>query len=310
MQFLEQFLEMMLAERGIATNSLISYKRDLLDLQHFINKKNLSELTIKNENISDFIQQLSKNNISPRSINRKLSTIKIYYNFLISESYIKHNPVHNTIFPKFHPKLPNILSISEIKTILQYCKNDLSLEGIRTNAIINLLYASGIRVSELVSLPLINIARGDNLQFIRKSFFIKGKGKKERIVIIHDKAKNALENYLKIRKYFLNTNNSKSDKYLFCSKYSSFGHITRQNLAISLKKIAKKAGVNNNDISPHILRHSFASHLLQEGADLRTIQELLGHVDISTTQIYTHLDSKYLKQTIDNYHPLNKRILK
>lgn len=306
MQYIEQFIEMIIAERGIAKNSVLSYKRDLLDFQNFLGKKGLSELEISPDNIEDYINNLSVNNIAPRSINRKISTLKSYYNFLISEGYTKHNPTLIVDLPKYSNKLPNVLPIEAIKTLLEYCDQDQTQEGIRLSAMIHLIYASGLRVSELVSLKLIEIASGIKVSEIRKTFAVKGKGGKERIVVINNKTKNVLEEYLKIRENFCKGKSSNAKQYFFASS-SQEGHMTRQNFAIQLKKASLNCGLDPDIISPHVLRHSFASHLLEGGADLRVIQELLGHSDISTTQIYTHVQTDHLKKTLDQFHPLKEK---
>lgn len=306
MQYIEQFLEMTVAERGITKNSVLSYKRDLLDFRKFLNKNKLSELKILSDNIDSYIKNLSDNSIAARSINRKISTLKSYYNFLISEGYTNYNPCLIVDLPKYSSKLPEVLSIENIKTLLEYCNQDKSPEGIRLSAMIHLIYASGLRVTELVSLKLVNIASGFNSLDIRKTFSVKGKGGKERIVVINDGAKQILIEYLKIRELFCKGKSSNAKEYFFASS-SKEGHMTRQNFALQLKKASLNSGLDPDIISPHVIRHSFASHLLAGGADLRVIQELLGHSDISTTQIYTHVQTDHLKKTLDQFHPLKKK---
>lgn len=306
MQYFEQFIEMTIAERGIAKNSVISYKKDLQDFQNFLSEKKLYELDILPDNVENYIKNLAAKNLSPRSINRKISTIKSYYNFLISEGCIDNNPVLAVDLPKYSNNLPKVLSINNIKTLLEYCGQNNSPDSIRLAAMIHLIYASGLRVSELVSLKLNDISSGKDQSTIRKTFTVKGKGKKERLVVINDKAKYMLEEYLKIRKYFIQGKSEKSKLYLFASS-SKEGYMTRQNFALQLKKITYDCGLDPSIISPHVLRHSFASHLLQGGADLRVIQELLGHSDISTTQIYTHIQTDHLKSTLERFHPLQEK---
>jgi integrase/recombinase XerD len=305
MQFIEQFLEMMLAERGIAKNSLLSYRRDLLDFRCFLTKHKFQELEVKDSDISNFIKDLAKDGLSARSINRKISTLKTYFTFLISENHTEYNPALIVDLPKYRAKLPEFLSINDIRILLESCAEDKSPDGIRLNAMVHLLYASGMRVSELVSLKLTDITCGNNFSQIRKSFLIKGKGGKERIVVINKQAQGSLEEYLKVRSNFYDGKNPKSKNYFFVSQ-SAQGHMTRQNFALLLKKIAINSGLDPDCISPHALRHSFASHLLEGGADLRVIQELLGHSDISTTQIYTHVQTSHLKKTLKNFHPLER----
>lgn len=304
MDFIEQFLEMMLAERGLSKNSLLSYKRDLLDFQKFLKEKKLQELNLVDENIRNWIEQLANSELQPRSINRKISTIKSYYEFLISENHTKVNPVLTVDLPKYQNKLPSTLSIDEVKALLHFCEQDQSLEGVRLRAMVHLLYASGLRVSELVSLKLSDILTNKISRQVKKIFSVLGKGNKERMIVINDQAVESLNNYLHIRDNFVSKKYPKNLLYLFPSK-SLNGYMTRQNFAILLKNASINAGLNPDNISPHILRHSFASHLLENGADLRVIQELLGHTDISTTQIYTHLQTNHLKKAL-LHHPLSK----
>lgn len=303
MQYIEQFLEMTLAERAIAENSLISYKRDLMDFREFLTKHKINETSASADDIDNYIANLSANSIAPRSIHRKISTLKSYYNFLISEGHTTYNPTLIVDLPKYNNKLPAVLSIEEMRQLLEFCNQDGSPEGVRLSAMIHLIYASGLRVSELVSLKLINITSGMNASEIRKSFMVKGKGNKERIVVINDKAKAKLQEYLTIRNNFCRGKSQNAKTYFFPSQ-SSAGHITRQNFAQQLKQSTIKSGLDPNKVSPHKIRHSFASHLLEGGADLRVIQELLGHADISTTQVYTHVQSKQLKKVLRECHPI------
>ncbi len=305
MEFISQFLEMLLVERALSKNSILSYKRDLFDFQNYLAKQKLSELNITTENIRDWIEYLASNDLQARSINRKISTIKSYYEFLISENHNVFNPVLNVDLPKYQNKLPEILSIDQIKSLLEHCSEDNSPEGIRLNAMIHLLYASGLRVSELVSLKLADILTNKTSKGeVRKIFSVLGKGNKERVIVINEQAVISIAKYLAIRDVFVNKAKPRNLIYLFPSSALA-GYMTRQNFAILLKSAALYAGLNPEHISPHILRHSFASHLLEGGADLRVIQELLGHADISTTQIYTHLQTNHLKKAL-LHHPLNK----
>ncbi|ABV84717.1 site-specific tyrosine recombinase XerD [Rickettsia massiliae] len=305
MEFISQFLEMLLAERALSKNSILSYKRDLFDFHNYLATQKLSELNITTENIRDWIEYLASNDLQARSINRKISTIKSYYKFLISENHTAFNPVLNVDLPKYQNKLPEILSIDQIKSLLEHCSQDNSPEGIRLNAMIHLLYASGFRVSELVSLKLADILTNKTSKGeVRKIFSVLGKGNKERVIVINEQAVISIAKYLAIRDVFVNKAKPRNLIYLFPSSALA-GYMTRQNFAILLKSAALYAGLNPEHISPHILRHSFASHLLEGGADLRVIQELLGHADISTTQIYTHLQTNHLKKAL-LHHPLNK----
>lgn len=303
MQFLEQFLEMMLAERGTAKNSLYAYRRDMLDFAEYLTTNRIYSVTeVKSEDVRSFIRSLSSKKISPRSIARKISSIRSYYHFLITENITKENPALLIDIPKYRVALPSILSIEDIKQLLNSCITDKSPEGIRLFAMIHLLYASGLRVTELVSLKLTNLSIDKLSGTINNYITVVGKRSKERIVIINKQALDAIAKYLPYRTLFMQ--NKEGSPYVFPSK-SAFGYMTRQNFALLLKQVAITSGIDPEKISPHVLRHSFASHLLSGGADLRVIQELLGHTDIATTQIYTHLDTKHLKETIEQFHPLS-----
>lgn len=300
---IERFIEMMVAERGIAKNSAISYRRDLKDFADFASSIGSKDLkNINSEQIRDFVHKLSKDELSPRSIARKISAIRSFYSFLISENILEENPATSIDIPKYKAKLPVILSVDDISNLLKI-SDDSSPESIRIRCMISLLYASGLRVSELVSLKVTDISRNIQTGKINNYLTIKGKGAKERIVVINAVAIKNLEEYLPIREIFVPLG-SKENLYLFPSK-SKEGCMTRQNFALLLKSSARSAGLDPTNVSPHILRHSFASHLLEGGADLRVIQELLGHADISTTQVYTHVRPDQLKSVIDKHHPLS-----
>lgn len=297
MIYLQRFLENCLAEKGCSTNSILAYKNDLQTFNTYLVTRGYQEDLISTEEIEQFVAKLKEQGLSPRSIARKISAIKSYYQFLMSEELISINPSLMLESPKYRSKLPNILSIDEIKVLVDFCTQDSSPEGIRLTAMICLIYCSGLRVSELVSLKLADIMlKGGQ---IRDMFIIKGKGSKERAIITNDVALEKLNQYITCRDHF-----AKNSIYLFPSA-SKQGYMTRQNFAVSLKKAAYGSGLNGSRVSPHVLRHSFATHLLSNGADLRSIQTLLGHSDISTTQIYTQVSTNKLEQVMQK-HPLAK----
>jgi integrase/recombinase XerD len=320
MQYLEQFVEMMIAERAIAKNTVSAYVQDIKEFQDFLSRSSQEISGSTDKNIREFIQHLSLSNISPRTIARKISSLRAFFDFLIQDHIIENNPARLIDTPKYSSNLPDILSYEEIEKLISYTENDKSPEGIRLDAMIKLLYAAGLRVSELVSVRITDLqiekrglneekylSKGKKPIFfdgeIKPYFCIKGKGGKERLIVINETAIQALKKYLAIRPLFIC--NSKSELFLFPS-YAKEGYMTRQNFAILLKNAAINAGLTPEKVSPHILRHSFASHLLAGGADLRSIQELLGHADISTTQIYTHVQSEKLKQVLEVMHPASK----
>ncbi len=314
MKFIEQFLESLISEKALSINSITNYKKDLTDFQNFLKDNSLSELKISPSIIKNYIQYMSIKGLSSKSIRRKIYPIKGYFNFLITESHTDFNPVIGIELPKLESKLPKILSITQMQELLSVASlSTKSKKDIKTNAMIQLMYSTGIRVSELVSIKLYDIIRrnlkaGLNNFSIKEILIIKGKGNKERSVFINDSAKDALLRYINIRDTFITKTNKaiiNKHQYLFIGN-SCRGCISRQNFAILLKKLLRKTSIDEKTISPHTIRHSFATHLLEGGANLRVIQELLGHSDISTTQTYTHLNTKYLQDVLKKYHPLNK----
>jgi integrase/recombinase XerD len=293
MNFIENFLEMLAAERASSVNTLSAYQLDLEALQEFVSPKNFISLTT--QDIRLYLTFLQKKGYSARSINRKISSTKQFYQFLVSENLIEEDPTIELQLKKQPNILPKLLQIEEINKLFTDKNN--SPDSIRLQCMLSILYSSGLRVSELVSLKLSNFEKGKQI------FIVKGKGNKERLAILNEQAQNSLEEYLAIREYF---SINESSNWLFPSS-SKEGHITRHRFAQLLKELACKVGLDPNKLSPHVLRHSFASHLLENGADLRVIQELLGHSSINTTQIYTHVQKDKLYQVIQKYHPLNNK---
>ena len=295
---ISNFLEMIVIERGLAKNTAFSYKNDLNQLNEFCKKKNLSILKIDEKKLEDYLSKFIDQGFEKSSLARKISTYTQFFDFLTIEKIIKNNPIKNIKQPKLDSKLPVIISIKDIQNLISYSRQDASNLGIRLNCMIEIMYASGIRVSELVTMTLASLYQDKNF------IIISGKGNKERLIPISKDTQNTINNYLKIRKFFFNKN--KEVKWLFPSKQSKIGHITRQRFSQLLSLLAGKADLQIKKISPHKLRHAFASHLLANGADLRSLQQMLGHEDISTTQIYTHILDERLKQIVKDKHPLSK----
>ena len=295
---ISNFLEMIVIERGLAKNTAFSYKNDLNQLNEFCKKKNLSILKIDEKKLEDYLSKFIDQGFEKSSLARKISTYTQFFDFLTVEKIIKNNPIKNIKQPKLDSKLPVIISIKDIQNLISYSKRDISNLGKRLNCMIEIMYASGIRVSELVSMTLASLYQDKNF------IIISGKGNKERLIPISKDTQNTINDYLKIRKFFFNKN--KEVKWLFPSKQSKIGHITRQRFSQLLSLLAGKADLQIKKISPHKLRHAFASHLLANGADLRSLQQMLGHEDISTTQIYTHILDERLKQIVKDKHPLSK----
>jgi len=299
-EYINLFLEMFASERGASKNTLESYKRDLRDFAIFLKNKDLT--AVKLDDIRNFVKSLSLKDMSSKTISRKLSSIRQFYQFLYSERYIKEQLSVEIESPKKTITLPKLLSFEEIKKMLDIALSDTTPEGIRLYAALEILYASGMRVSELVSLKLSAIKK--EIEKIMPYMIISGKGNKERVVMLSEHAIIALKNYLAIRPYFIT--GFKDSGYLFPSD-SKDGYITRQRFGQLLKNLAINSGLDPEKVSPHVLRHSFATHMLENGADLRIIQELLGHSSISTTQIYTHIQKNKLMDVLKAKHPLSSR---
>jgi len=279
MNYIDVFIEALSAEKGRGKNTLSAYSSDLNHAQDSIG--NLLNAT--DNDIQNYLSHLPD---KPSSIARKASALRTFYKFLMLEKIITKNPTSNLELPKRGRALPKYLSPEEIELLIS-SSGDIKT-AIRLRCMIELLYASGLRVSELCELPL-SANLGDRL-------LIHGKGAKERLVPMHEAAQDALHKWLDVR-------GDIDSKYVFptCSKT---GHITRDGFFKILKKCAVLAGIDPNRVTPHVLRHSFASHLLAGGANLRVIQTMLGHEDISTTQIYTHVLPEKLRDTVESAHPL------
>ena len=292
--YLEDYLTMLRVEKNLSTNSIISYKTDLKRYINFlINKESIQDLnSIRQIHIRNFIRYLNDQNLSSASINRSFSSIRSYHKYLSGEERISHNPTQLLEAPKISKKLPKVLSIQEVDVIINSVKLEESM-GYRDKAILETLYSAGLRVSELCALEM------NNILFDSAMLRVVGKGNKERYVPLGSKAIKLINEYCKYIRSLL-INKKKTDGNVFLSKNGK--KLTRMTIFNIMKKWTKISGINK-DISPHTFRHSFATHLLEGGADLRAVQEMLGHSDISTTQIYTHLDNEYLKEVHRTFHP-------
>ena len=292
-QAIKDYKSYLKIERGLSLNSIVSYENDTLSLKNYIldNKIKESPIECTPDTVNSFIYNSSKKN-SPRSQARKISGLKSFFRFLVFEEYLKSSPMSNIESPKLGRKLPDILNVEEISQMISSI-NIKEKFGQRNKTIIEILYGTGIRVSELIELKISNIFFKENL--IR----VLGKGDKERFVPIGLKAKKSIIDYINNDRKYQKIEESSND-ILILSKYGK--KITRHMIFTLIKNISKKSGITKK-ISPHTFRHSFASHLLKNGADLRTIQLILGHENITTTEIYTHLDSKHLLNVMKKYHP-------
>jgi len=282
-------------ERGLSENSIKNYLIDINELKHFIQKNRINEIpeNCSKETIKEFIYTQSKIN-SPFTQARRISGLKSFFNFLVFEKYIKTSPVELIESPKLGRKLPEIISLKEIELIMSkiYLNNFL---GYRNRAIVETLYGSGLRVSELINLNISNIFFKENL------IKVIGKGRKERLVPLGNYSKKYIKLYIKKYRSKLNILSTDSD-VLFLNRRGN--KISREMIFLIIKNIVKTSGIKKK-ISPHTFRHSFATHLLENGADLKVIQIMMGHESITTTEIYTHLDNKYLKKVLIKHHPRN-----
>jgi len=288
-RFLDKFILHLKFELRFSENTVKSYNYDLNNYFIFIKNKNIDITNVKDHNITDYIKFLTENNNKASSINRLISAIKKFYSYLEDNDIILHNPSLLIEAQKHQRVYPNILTVEEIEKIINHIKAD-SLMGFRNLSMITIMYSCGIRVSELINLEFSNL-------FLKNDYIkILGKGKKERLVPIGQRAKENLVNYMNYRK----KNKITSDGYIYLSYRNK--QLTRMAINNIIKKYCFQAEINKK-ISAHTFRHSFATHMLEGGADLRVVQEILGHENINTTEIYTHLDNIFLKEVHKQCHP-------
>ncbi|GBF26029.1 tyrosine recombinase XerD [bacterium MnTg02] len=305
--YLDQFIKMLSAERGAAMNTLDAYRRDLLAFFAFLNRERLTIHTVRTANIRNYFSEAADSGLSNASRARRLSALRQFFRFLVSEEHRDDDPAASIEGPKRPRSLPKVLSVAEVDILLDRAQKRLQaskgadrLRALRLYCLLEVLYATGLRVTELVTLPRAAVREDEPV------LLIKGKGGRERLVPLNQPARRALSAYLATQQK--QTLPHKSARWLFPSRGRE-GHLTRQRLAQELKVLAVDAGLSPERVSPHVLRHAFASHLLERGADLRSIQQLLGHADISTTQIYTHVLEERLKRLVEEHHPLAREHL-
>ena len=302
---------MLAAEQGAGSNTLDAYRRDLEDLSSFLGKRKTAFASATTEDLRAFLADLDERGFKSASVARRLSAIRHLYRFMLNERMCTDDPAAILSGPKRGRGLPKVLSIADVDLLLAKAKElaetpDLSsaqaLRGKRLACLLEVLYATGLRVSELVSLPL-SAARRD-----ARMIAVRGKGDKERLVPLNDASKQSMTDYLAAVDLANkeSKNAAANSKWLFPS-FGESGHLSRQHFARELKELAAAAGLSPRLVSPHVLRHAFASHLLHNGADLRIVQTLLGHTDISTTQIYTHVVEERLKSLVRDLHPLAEK---
>ena len=293
---INDFLDMQASELGSSANTIEAYAADLQQFADFCGDDFAS---VTEKDVQNFVRDLSAKGYAARSVARKISTLKDFFKFLLSEKTISKNPMINISAPKKGRILPKFLTRDEIKLLIEAAEHNPDLRHKRTATMLKLMYACGLRVSELVSLPL------NCINFDRKQILVKGKGAKERIIPMADAVIKDVIDYLKTRSRLLN---GAEKPFLFPSLTSKSGHLGRDGFFKNLKNLAVLAGIDPARISPHVLRHSFATHLLNGKADLRSVQMMLGHEDITTTEVYTHILSQELLDEVKNKHPLAKLI--
>ncbi len=293
-RFIDSFLSIIVAERGASPRTIAAYKHDLEDLESFL-KANKRKMEKADRSILTlYMHSVVRGGLSPKTQARRLSAIREFFRFLYSEGIREDNPTDLLDAPKIGKSLPKYLTEEEVNSLLEEAQK----KDLRLKTMLEILYASGMRVSELVSLPLSAVLHDNTM------IMVTGKGYKQRMVPLNDPAKRAIDQWVsKGRENSLKR--GQKSKWLFPSQTARQGYITRDAFFKSLKKLAISVGISPNRVSPHVFRHSFASHLIAHNADLRSVQKMLGHSDISTTEIYTHVLPDRLKNLVETNHPLS-----
>ncbi len=301
-RLIDAFVEMMAVERAAAANTLKNYSRDLLRFGAFARARGETLETVGADDISAWLEQLSQLGLAASTAALKTSALRQFYQFLYSEGYRGDNPTAVIVRPKVERPLPKILTSKEVEALFEAAQKIEGPKGARMMALLEILYAAGLRVSELVGLPLSAIRKGERLLLVR------GKGDKERLAPLTQRAIDTVFRYLDQRESFLAVKNGQphSSPWLFPSRGKT-GHLTAARFAQLLKDVAIRADIPPSKVSPHVLRHAFATHLLEGGADLKSLQQMLGHADITTTQIYTHVAQDRLRELVFTKHPLAKK---
>ena len=297
--WVEAFLEMMAVERAAARNTLTAYGKDLADAQGFLAGRGQDLAIAAAEDIEAYFAALADRGLAASTAARRRASVRQFYRFVLGEGWRKDDPSRRVEAPKKGRPLPKILSREEVDRLIAAAGARDGAQGLRLACMVELIYASGLRVSELTALPLAALAR-DPAYLI-----VKGKGGKDRLVPLNTPARTAVKAYLETRKAFLPKGDA-ANPWLFPSRAKG-GRLTPRRFAQLLDEAAANAGIDPARVSPHVLRHAFATHLLEGGADLRVVQTLLGHADIATTQIYTHLAGDRLREVVATKHPLGRK---
>lgn len=291
----EAFLEMLLAERGAAANTILAYRQDLLDCAAFLGRRGAALEAASADDLRAYLEHLGAAGMTPRTAARRLSALRQFFRFLLIDGVRADDPCAAIEGARQGRPLPKLLSEAEVEALIAAARAREGPEGLRLAALLELLYATGLRVSELIALP----ASADASR--TGALLVRGKGGKERLVPLNEPALAALAAYREVRGHFLR--DGRASPWLFPSRGAS-GHLTRRRVGQLLRDLAAAAGIDPEKVSPHVLRHAFATHLLEHGADLRSVQQMLGHADIATTQIYTHVQSERLRAVVEAHHPL------
>jgi integrase/recombinase XerD len=295
----EAFLEMMAVERAAAKNTLTAYSKDLSDAQGFLAARQRDLAGASTEDIEAYFQALSDRGLSPATAARRRASVRQFYRFVLGEGWRQDDPSRRVDAPKQGRPLPKVLSRDEVDRIIASASARDGAQGLRLGCMVELIYASGLRISELTALRLDVLARDPAYLMVR------GKGGKDRLAPLNDAARVAVKAYLEARKTFLSKGDA-ANPWLFPSRGKG-GRLTPRRFAQLLDEAAADAGIDPARVSPHVLRHAFATHLLEGGADLRVVQKLLGHADIATTQIYTHVAGDRLREVMATKHPLGRK---
>lgn len=301
---LNNFLAMLAGEQMVSSHTKDAYRGDLSGLLKQLEQSKVSLPAVSEAMLQQYVRSLSASGLKSATVARKVSAIKTFFRFLVTEKELQLDPTVNLITPKIPKSLPKALLQSDVKKLLEYDWPDKSPESIRAHALVEGLYASGMRISELVTLKMQSLQFSPSKQLL-PFFIVKGKGRKERMVMLYDKAADAFREYLSIRDTFISRGAKAEWVFPSTTKGGAVSHLSRQRVGQLLKQVALEVGLDPALVSPHKLRHSFASHLLQNGANLRVVQELLGHADISSTQIYTKVLSADASNLVLKKHPLS-----
>ncbi len=295
----EAFLEMMAVERAAAKNTITAYGKDLADASGFLIARGRDLGDASAEDIEAYFAALGARGLSPATASRRRAAVRQFYRFVLGEGWRTDDPSRRVDAPKRGRPLPKVLSRAEVDAIIAAASAKDGAQGVRIGCVVELIYASGLRISELTALPLAALARDPAY------LMVTGKGGKDRLAPLNDAARKAVKAYLEVRKTFLPKGDI-ANPWLFPSRGKA-GRMTPRRFAQLLDEAAADAGIDPARVSPHVLRHAFATHLLEGGADLRVVQKLLGHADIATTQIYTHVAGDRLAQVVATKHPLSRK---